>query len=261
MDTPQIEIVRALTPGLELRADDDQGSGMPTMVGHFSTFDTWYEINSWFEGRFLERFVRGAFSETFAAHWDEADAHRIKVQFQHGYDPSVGQKLLGALRELREDKAGGYYEVPLFDTSYNRDLVPGLDAGEYGASFRFRVLQEQWDDEPGRSDHNPEGLPERTITGARVFELGPVAFGASPTATAGLRSLTDQYYDALRSAHPSVFEDVCRAAGREIPTGRVAARSTAGGGQDDDESSTQQHPNPVTPEARHRDLQLRGVVR
>jgi len=262
MDTPQIDIVRAHLSGLALRADDEgqADDGMPTMTGHFSRFDSWYEIHSYWEGDFLERFVPGSFRETFAEHHDAEDPHRIKVQFQHGYDSAVGQRLLGPLADLREDKVGGYYEVPLFDTSYNHDLIPGLRAGEYGASFRFRVLQEEWNDEPGRSDHNPDGLPERTITGARVFELGPVAFGASPTATAGLRSLTDQYYDAVRAVHPSTFEDVCRAAGREIPTGRVAARSTAGGGQDDDESSTQQHPH-VSPEARHRDLRMKGIIR
>lgn len=262
MDTPQIDVVRALRPGLELRAEDD-GDGMPTLVGHFSTFNTWYEVNSLFEGRFLERIAPGSFRDTFAAHWDGDDPHRIKVQFQHGFDPSVGMRLLGSLSELREDKTGGYYEVPLFDTTYNRDLIPGLRAGEYGASFRFRILEHSWVEEPGRSDHNPEGIPEDTITAVRVSELGPVAFGASPTATAGLRSLTDQYYDAVRAVHPSEYEDACRAAGVEITTGRVAARSTAGGGQDDLESSTQQgNPAQPTPEVRSRNLELihEGVI-
>lgn len=224
MDAPQIDVVRGRSAGLELRAASK--NTMPTMAGHFSVFDTWYEINSWFEGDFIERFVSGAFEDTFAQHWDDSDVHRIKVQFQHGYDPSVGARLLGRIAELRED-TGGYYEVPLFDTSYNRDLVPGLEAGEYGASFRFRVVEDRWNKEPGTSEHNPKGLPERTITKAHVAELGPVAFGASPSATSGLRSLTDAYYEAVRNASPRVFEDACRAAGREVPSGAGQdARST-----------------------------------
>lgn len=215
MDVPQIDVVRGL-PGLDLRANGSDDT-MPTMAGHFSRFDEWYEIHSWWEGDFLERFSPGAFQETFAKHWDEADPHRIKVQFQHGYDPSVGQRLLGSLDTLREDTTGGYYEVPLFDTSYNADLIPGLRAGEYGASFRFRVAREEWVEEPGASESNPKGLPERTITGAQVFELGPVAFGASPTATSGLRCLTDDYYEHVRAKQPSVFADACRAAGRDLP--------------------------------------------
>jgi len=216
MDTPQIDIVRGRVPGLEVRADGDDDV-TPTLVGHFSRFNEWYEIHSWWEGDFIERIAPGAFAATFARHWDDSDPHRIKVQFQHGWDTSVGMRLLGKLTVLREDDVGGYYEAPLFDTSYNADLVPGLEAGEYGASFRFRVKREEWVEEPGVSDHNPKGLPERTITEVDVFELGPVAFGASPTATAGLRSLTDAYYEGLRSAAPREFEDACRTAGRDLP--------------------------------------------
>jgi hypothetical protein len=83
--------------------------------------------------------------------------------------------------------------VPLLDTSYNRDLIPGLQAGLYGASFRFAVMQEEFDSKPKRSDHNPTGLPERTITEAKVREFGPVTFPAYAGATAGLRSMTDEF--------------------------------------------------------------------
>lgn len=215
MDVPQIDVVRGL-PGLELRVNGDSGP-MPTLFGHFSRFNQWYEISSWFEGDFLERFAPGAFEETFRMHWSDGDPHRVKVQFQHGFDFAVGERLLGKLSELREDDIGGYYEAPLFDTQYNRELVPGLEAGEYGASFRFRVTKEEWNEDPGVSEGNPKGLPERTITAARVFELGPVAFGASPAATAGLRCLTDDYYNAVRERAPKLYEDACRAAGRDIP--------------------------------------------
>jgi HK97 family phage prohead protease len=215
MDTPQIDVVRGL-PGVELRADGD--TAMPTLFGHFSRFNEWYEIHSYFEGDFIERFAPGAFAESFRMHWDDSDPHKTKVQFQHGYDFSVGERLLGKLSELREDATGGYYEAPLFNTQYNRELVPGLEAGEYGASFRFRVTSESWDMEPGTSDYNPHALPERTITGALVFEVGPVAFGASPTATAGARSMTDDYYEAVRAVSPRQYEDACRAAGKDVAT-------------------------------------------
>jgi phage head maturation protease len=73
--------------------------------------------------------------------------------------------------------------VPLLDTSYNRDLLPGLKDGVYGASFRFQVMKEELKQDPGVSDHNPKGLPERTITEARVMEFGPVTFPAYAGAT------------------------------------------------------------------------------
>jgi hypothetical protein len=59
--------------------------------------------------------------------------------------------------------------------------------------MRFEAIRQQWDDHPAASEHNPDGLPERTITEARVPEFGPVTFPAYADATAGVRSLTDRF--------------------------------------------------------------------
>jgi hypothetical protein len=83
------------------------------------------------------------------------------------------------------------YEVPLLDTSYNRDLAPGLRAGAYGSSFRFNVLADDFNPKAARSAHNPQGLPERTVRELTMAEFGPVTFPAYAGATAGMRSLTD----------------------------------------------------------------------
>jgi HK97 family phage prohead protease len=184
---PRDDLFRGNLAGLEMRADGD--SGMPTLFGYFARFNEWTEINSIFEGRFLERIADGAFKKTFREQKDD-----IRVLFQHGRDFQVGDKPLGPIATMREDRGeGGYYEVPLLDTSYNRDLVPGLEAGLYGASFRMRVMREEIVEEPGRSDHNPDGIPERTIKEIRLFEFGPVTFPAYKNATANVRSLTDEF--------------------------------------------------------------------
>lgn len=224
MDTiDDLDIVRAVPPATSLRADDGDSGDLGTLHGHFSKFNVWYEINSWWEGKFLERIAKGAFTKTIAERRDQ-----IRCLFDHGYDPQIGNKVLGPFAELREDNEGAYYEVPLFDTSYNRDLLPGLEAGVYGASFRFRVIKEEWNDEPGKSSHNPEGLPERTITEVRLFEAGPVTFGASPAATAGMRSLTDEFYERLRTTNPREYEDLAaRAAEIRTPARREAAEGTS----------------------------------
>ena len=52
--------------------------------------------------------------------------------FKHRRDPVVADKPLGVIGVLREDELGAAYEVRLLDTSYNRDLVPGLPAGVTG---------------------------------------------------------------------------------------------------------------------------------
>lgn len=183
---PRDELFRAFRPGVELR-DDGTDEG-PVMVGHFAVFNRWTEIDSLWEGRFLERIAPGAFRKTFR---EGRDA--MRVLFQHGHDPQVGDKPIGSIRELREDDTGAYYEVPLLDARYvTEDVLPGLRAGVYGASFRFRVLREEFVQEPKVSAENPAGLPERTIKEAVVREFGPVTFPAYPEATAGIRSLTDE---------------------------------------------------------------------
>ena len=85
---------------------------------------------------------------------------------------------------LEEDGRGLYYETPLLDTSYNADLLPGLEAGLYGASFRFKVLKEEFVSDPEPSAYNPSALPERTIQEAKLYELGPCLWGAYPEASA-----------------------------------------------------------------------------
>lgn len=158
-------------------------------------FDTPYRIDDWWEGSFMERVAKGAFKDTFKRNGTD-----IKVMFQHGYDPSIGMKTLGKLRKIEEDSTGGYYEAPLYDTSYNRDLEPGLRAGDYGASFRFRIIRMEEDKEPDPTDWNPQGLPVRTILEADVMEVGPVVWGASPTATASVRSMTSEFLDPAQRA-------------------------------------------------------------
>lgn len=210
--TRGLEIVRAVRVAPRVRAgeaDDDAGETdvLGTVFGHFSVFDTWYEINSWWEGNFIERVRKGAFVKTISERRSQ-----IVSAFDHGMDPTIGDKVLGPFRELDEDKTGGYYEIDLLDTSYNRDLAPALRRGLYGASFRFQTIQDSWNEEPGISAHNPKGLPERSLTELRLFELGPVTYPANPAATAGMRSgvagcgLTDLYYERLRSRDPERVE-------------------------------------------------------
>ena len=201
IDAPRDDLFRGMDEAPALRAEGADGAtGGSLMFGHFAVFDVWTEIHSWFEGDFLERFASGAFKKTVK---DQRDT--IKVQFDHGYDPHIGDALLGPVDDLREDDVGAYFEVPLLDTDYNRDrvlpmlqgrLMDGTQRGSLlGASFRFRVVRDSWDNEPGVSDHNPSGLPERTVYEVRLYEFGPVVFPAYPEATAGARSLTDHYIE------------------------------------------------------------------
>jgi hypothetical protein len=187
LDTPPREnLIRAVMPGVEFRAAGEGDDG-PVLFGHFARFNEWTEINSMWEGNFMERFVPGAFKKTLREGRD-----RLRVLFQHGQDPEIGDKPIAAINDVREDEEGAFYEAFLFD-GLPPLIMDGLRARQYGASFRFAVLREEWVDEPEASDDNPHGLPERTVKEARVPEFGPVTFPAYEGATAGVRSFTDEF--------------------------------------------------------------------
>lgn len=205
---PELTVVRTTLLPCEVRAADagEGGDDLGELVTRFSPFNSWYRIDSFWEGSFMERTVPGAFKRTIAAHnaAQRVDAHSIKTMFNHGMDMQIDSKLLGDVTDAREDSDSPVTVTRLWDTSYNRDLLPGLRSGAYGSSFMFRVVKDEWNMEPGVSDHNPDGLPERTLKELRVFEAGPVTWPASPTASAGMRSLsgTDAYYEHLARRDP-----------------------------------------------------------
>lgn len=181
---PKDNLVRAVFPGPEFRDEADDGH-LGTITGYGAVWNQWTEINSSWEGNFLERIAPSAF--------DKAVSERApKLLFQHGQDPVIGDKPLGPVR-ITPDDYGLAYEGDLLDTSYNRDLHPGLKAGLYGSSFRFSVVKEDFNRSAKKSAYNPKGLPERTILEATLPELGPVTFPAYIGATAGARSMTDDF--------------------------------------------------------------------
>jgi hypothetical protein len=174
-----------------VRAEAD-GSG-PKLTGHFSPFNEWTEINSAFEGHFMERFVPGAFAKTISQ-----DRERMRVLFNHGHD-FLGEQQLGSIDVLKEDERGGYYEVGL-NAGIPELLMDGLRKGQYGSSHRFIVERAEQDTSPKRSDYNPDRIPERSVIEATVREFGPVTFPQYKGATAQARSGTDELlFDWIRA--------------------------------------------------------------
>ncbi len=179
---PRDDLIR-MTPlrVAEVRADDDSDGRL--MVGTPIVFNQWTRIRGW-EGDFMERVAPGALTKTLAERGD-----RVKVLFNHGMDPQIGDKPLGkpSLMDPRSD--GLHTETPLARTSYNDDLIELLRSGAIdGMSFRFSVIRDEWNEEPGTSDHNPDGVAERTINELRLYEFGPVTFPAYEATTVGVRA-------------------------------------------------------------------------
>ena len=179
---PPAEGWRAISWPAEYREEPDRP---PRLVGHFARFGVFNEIDSAIEGRFLERIEPTAFNRTFKNNRD-----RIRVLFQHGKDPDLGEKPIASVTELRADATGPYYEAELLD-GIPPLIADGLRKGVYGVSYRFQVVDDHYEPKPAKSPANPRGLPERTIREAKVFEFGPVTFPADPGADIAVRSLTD----------------------------------------------------------------------
>lgn len=185
IDAPREDLVR-MTESLRLSENDGN-----TLHGYAAVFNKWTTINSW-EGEFKERIAPGAFKKTLA---ERAD--KVKVLFNHGMDPSIGNKPLGKPSVMEEDGRGLKVEVPLDDTSYNADIKALLRSGALdGMSFRMTVVQDEWDKLDGKKGQ----LPERTIKEVRLFEFGPVTFPAYEATKAGVRAHAPSAFEAWRSA-------------------------------------------------------------
>ena len=146
--------------------------GMPVASGVGLPWNRWTEIDSRKEGHFYERFAPGAFGDTLRNR-----SRPVIAMLDHGMDPQAGRKPLGRL-SVWQDRDGLRYELAFIDAEYAKSVAAGVAAGLYGASVRFRTTSESVKRNPGRSAHNPRGLAERTVTGARLIELSMTAMPA-----------------------------------------------------------------------------------
>ena len=152
-----------------------------------SVFDQWTTIETVREGKFMERVARGAFTRpspatgTPCASCSTTARTRRSGRSRSGRSPCwrgrAGRLLRGA--------------APRHQLQPRPDPRP--PAGVYGSSFRFTVTGEDFEPRAKRSTCNPDAIPERTSVGRQLLEMGPVVFPAYPGATAGVRSLTDQF--------------------------------------------------------------------
>jgi hypothetical protein len=167
-----------------------------TLDLQWAVFDQWTEINSAYEGHFMERIAPGAFAKTI-----KENQSNMRILLQHGRDPQIGNKPIASITEVGENNIGGYGRGELFP-GLDPLVVDGLRAGQYGSSFRFGVIRDDLVTKPERSAYNPKGIPERTIREASVMEFGPVTWGAYSQATAGVRSITDEIHFASLTSIP-----------------------------------------------------------
>lgn len=164
--------------GVGARAD-----GKPVITGYAAVFydpnDPGTEYEMWSDVR--ERIMPGAFDRALR----EDD---VRALFNHDDCFVLGRSTAGTLR-LSVDAKGLRYEIDPPDTQCARDLMESLKRGDIsGSSFMFRPLENVI------RETDAGYIIERTQL--KLFDVGPVAFPAYESATAGVRSSADT--DAVR---------------------------------------------------------------
>ena len=197
---PRDYVVRAQFAEAAALVEDAE---QPVLRGYLGDFEEWTTVDNRTEGQFIERILPGAFKRTF-----EHNRARLRAVYDHGLDPRFGRAPLGPLTRLEEGERGAEYEVELLDTTYNRDLIPGIRAGLYGSSYRFRPVKMDRVKYPPASDHNPDRWEERSVRELEMVELGPTPFPVYASTFAGLRSLTDEYRARQLGIDPEQLPDL-----------------------------------------------------
>ena len=181
------EYRQASPDSLDLGASGEIAGSIGTLSGYGLKWNTYALINSAAEGRFVEKFSPQSLSKSVRENGD-----KVRLMYSHGRDAMIGDRLLGPLT-VTVDAIGLRYTSQLFDTEYNRELLPSLRSGLLGSSISFSVLVDQFKQRPGKSSYNPLGWPERTIQEAKLKELSVVTWPAYASSSAQVRSATDSH--------------------------------------------------------------------
>ena len=169
---------------LELRQVDGQ---QPRIAGYAVVFGSWSEVMVDGRGRpFRERFAAGAFDRALAAGPD------IRALWNHNTDLPLGRVRNGTL-QVGTDGAGLRFELAPPDTSWGRDAIESIRRGDVsGVSFAFSTKREGGDawEKPGA-----DGIAQRTVLDADLYEVSPVTFPAYPATSVGVRSVEVPDFD------------------------------------------------------------------
>jgi len=203
IEAPRDDLFRMHVHVDELRFEGDDGN---TLVGYAAVFNETTRIDSW-EGKFDEQIAPGAFSKTLNERGD-----KIKILFDHGMDPSIGNKPIASIDELVEDDYGLRLKATFIDRPYAADIKEAIRAKAIdGMSFRFSVKKDEW------TEPDDDSPPVRTLKEVRLHELGPVTFPAYEATTAGVRS--QSAFAAFVADRARVIESLQHKDSEEPPTG------------------------------------------
>ena len=199
------------------------------LEGRLLPYDQWARIDSIVEGKFYERFRPRSITKTL-----NEKASSLRVLFEHGFSPLVGSAPIAKFESFRDEDDGVHYTAPLL-RGIPELVMDGLRNGQYGSSIRHKPIKAEVNRRPGKSDYNPEGWEERSVTEALLKEFSVVAFPAYAGATASVRSLTDDFYRSRLEENPERLLELMRGnvepshsepAPQEDPDGETGSRAT-----------------------------------
>jgi len=123
-----------------------------------------------------------------------ADMSELVATFNHNFDYILG-RTSNETMEVRTDDKGVYYAVKPSNTTYAKDLLENLRAGNVtGSSFYFSMDSNEGYDFKEREDGMLEATP-RKIT--KIYEMGPVTSPAYPATTSERRSMLHDQAEAF----------------------------------------------------------------
>ena len=175
------------------------------LEGRMLPYNTWARIDSFVEGRFYEQFRPRSLTKTLTER-----AGQMRILFEHGMSRLLDKMPIAEFESFRDEDDGVHFRARLLPGLPDL-FMEGLRRNQYGSSIRHKPVKMGVTERPGKSDHNPEGWQERSITEALVKEFSVVTFPAYEGATASVRSLTDDLYAARALEHPELLLQHLRA--------------------------------------------------
>ncbi len=172
----------------------------PVIAGSAIVFNSWSQVMVNERGRqFRERIAPTAFDRALVENPD------IRALWNHNSDMPLGRTRNGTLI-LRKDGVGLHIELEPPANSWGADALESIRRGDVsGMSFAFQAKRDGGDTWAKGAD----GIAERTLIDADLYEVSPVVFPAYPATSVGVRSVDV----------PDFVDDSQEAATIEEPTG------------------------------------------